>query len=365
MSNPGTLRHAGSVATLGAALLLAAACGSQKTTSGGKPDVYIANAQEGEIASCRTRIGAAAITEADQNAQALSSEGLPRSMAPLMRQLLMSSRCFAELERGPAFAALENEMRIREQQHGSTRNAQIGGLTPADYVIRGEIVFVEQTGGNKGAIGALFGSVLGGVGIESRAREALVVISAVDARTSEIVAASFGRGSQKSSGLASVILGGGLVGIQGGWLDSPQAKPVAAALVDAWNQLLPRLVATREAGSPAVGSERKADRLHAIAVAFAETGSEALRAMPTDELGRWLEALPGIGPWSVSFVLLRGFGRADAPLPLGTARSLDRELLQAGRGVYGADLTVEALAQIAERYGIHRGSWGHYLRVAG
>jgi len=31
------------------------------------------------------------------------------------------------------------------------------------------------------------------------------------------------------------------------WLDSPQAKPVAAALVDAWNQLLPRLAATWQA----------------------------------------------------------------------------------------------------------------------
>jgi DNA-3-methyladenine glycosylase II len=113
-----------------------------------------------------------------------------------------------------------------------------------------------------------------------------------------------------------------------------------------------------------VASERKADRLHAIAVAFAEIGSEALRAMPTDELGCWLEALPGIGPWSSTFVLLRGFGRADAPLPLGTAQSFDRELLQAGRAVYGADLTVDGLAEIAERYGLHRGSWGHYLRIA-
>jgi hypothetical protein len=55
---------------------------------------------------------------------------------------------------------------------------------------------------------------------------------------------------------------------------------------------------------------------------------------------------------------------ADAPLPLGTAQSFDRELLQAGRAVYGADLTVDGLAEIAERYGLHRGSWGHYLRIA-
>jgi hypothetical protein len=54
----------------------------------------------------------------------------------------------------------------------------------------------------------------------------------------------------------------------------------------------------------------------------------------------------------------------DAPLPLGTTQSFDRELLQAGRAIYGTDLTVERLGEIAVRYGNQRGSWGHYLRVA-
>ncbi len=114
-----------------------------------------------------------------------------------------------------------------------------------------------------------------------------------------------------------------------------------------------------------VGSERKADRLLAISRAFVEAGPAALRTMPTADLGAWLQALPGIGPWSTTFILLRGFGRADTPLPLGAAEAFDRELLQAGRAVYGPNLTVAHLAEIAERYGSERGGWGHYLRVAG
>ena len=86
--------------------------------------------------------------------------------------------------------------------------------------------------------------------------------------------------------------------------------------------------------------------------------------MPTAELGAWLQALPGIGPWSAGFILLRGFGRADAPLPLGATETSDRELLQAGRAAHGTGLTPTDLERIAERYGAHRGSWGHYLRVA-
>jgi DNA-3-methyladenine glycosylase II len=114
-----------------------------------------------------------------------------------------------------------------------------------------------------------------------------------------------------------------------------------------------------------VGSERKADRLLAIARAFEGAGPAALRAMPTEQLGAWLLALPGIGPWSVAFILLRGFGRVDGPLPLGVTPAFDRELLQAGRAVYGPDLTTAGLARIAERYGAQWGAWAHYLRVAG
>jgi curli biogenesis system outer membrane secretion channel CsgG len=233
-----------SIATLAAAAAVAvlAACASDKTRSGGRSDVYIASGED-RIARCSERIGAAAITEADTNAQALLSAGLPRSMAPLVRQLMMHSRCFAVLERGAAFAALENEWRIREQQ-GQERGRQMAAMTAADYVIRAEIVFAEQTAGSKGALGAVFGNLLGGLGTETRTREALLVISAVDARTSEIVAASFGRGTNEAAAVGSAVLGGGILALQGGWLDTPQAKPVAAALVDAWNQLLPRLLAT-------------------------------------------------------------------------------------------------------------------------
>jgi predicted sugar kinase len=78
-----------------------------------------------------------------------------------------------------------------------------------------------------------------------RHREAMIVMSAIDTRTSEILASSFGRGAESTAGLGSLVLGGGVVAIEGGWLDTPQAKPVAAALVDAWNQLLPRLGAAK------------------------------------------------------------------------------------------------------------------------
>jgi len=231
------------------------ACTTDKTKIGGATDMYIANGADG-LARCSARIGAVAVTEADNNAQALSSAGLPRSMAPLVRELMMQTGCFAVVERGAGFTALENEMKIREQQGQGDRAHLMAALTAADYVIRAEIVFVEQTGGNKGALGTVFGSILGGVGAETRTREALIVMSAIDARTSEIVAAAFGRGTNETSGMGSIILGGGLVALQGGWLDTPQAKPVAAALVDAWNKLLPKLNIARAKGTGTAAKAR-------------------------------------------------------------------------------------------------------------
>lgn len=222
---------------------LATGCGSARWRSEPKTQIALAEAGNG-LSHCSSPLGVAAVTEADTNAQALTSAGLPRSMAPLVRQVMLQSRCFTVVERGAAFTALENEIRIREQQ-GQDRKAQLAAMKAADVVLRAEIVFMEQTGGAKAGLGAVLPSWIGGLGGELRHREAMVVLTIVDARTSEILASSFGRGAESAAGLGSVVLGGGVVAVEGGWLDTPQAKPVAAALVDAWNELLPRLATAR------------------------------------------------------------------------------------------------------------------------
>jgi curli biogenesis system outer membrane secretion channel CsgG len=223
---------------------LVAGCGSMRWRQEPKTQIVLAEPGNDALSRCSTPMGVAAVTEADTNAQALSSAGLPRSMAPLVRQVLVQSRCFTVVERGAAFAALENEIRIREQQ-GQDRKIQLAAMKAADVVLRAEIVFMEQTGGARAGLGAVLPSWIGGLGGEVRHREAMLVLTTVDARTSEILASSFGRGAESSAGLGSIVLGGGVVAVEGGWLDTPQAKPVAAALVDAWNQLLPRLAAAR------------------------------------------------------------------------------------------------------------------------
>ncbi len=230
----------GRIGCLALAALLAGGCSTSKTASGGKTDLMIANPDAAELAHCDGRLGTVAITEAEGNAQTLTSAGLPRSVAPLARHLVLQTGCFTLVDRGAAYALLEREQRLREQQ-GADPKIQAMSLKSFDYLMRFEIVFAEQTGGGKGVIGGAFGKVIGGLGIDNKVKESIVMLSVVDARTSEVVASTTGRGTSESTGLGSVIFGGGALAVEGGWSDTPQAKTVAAALADAWNKTQPRL----------------------------------------------------------------------------------------------------------------------------
>jgi len=109
-----------------------------------------------------------------------------------------------------------------------------------------------------------------------------------------------------------------------------------------------------------VGNERRAGYLAAAAEAFATVEPIFLRDASSAELLDWLSSIAGIGPWSASFILLRGLGRTDH-LPLDEAR-----LLEAAQRRYGHDRAPDrvGLAALAAPYGRWQGYWAHYLRVA-
>ena len=109
----------------------------------------------------------------------------------------------------------------------------------------------------------------------------------------------------------------------------------------------------------AIGAGVRAERIAVLARAFAAADDSWLRGAPVAEVEAWLRALPGIGPWSAAFILLRGLGRTDH-LPVELAR-LDDVVAQ----VYGRRVTAAELRRLAERYGAQRGYWAYYLRFAG
>lgn len=113
-----------------------------------------------------------------------------------------------------------------------------------------------------------------------------------------------------------------------------------------------------------LGNSRKGEYLAAAVQAFGQVDEHWLRQGPYDEVKTWLCSIRGLGPWSATFVLLRGLGRMDSLPPDDPGSVLTREMMNAATQVYGP-LSFQALGERARHYGAWQGYWGHYLRVAG
>ncbi|MFE1776754.1 DNA-3-methyladenine glycosylase family protein [Streptomyces sp. NPDC059008] len=107
-----------------------------------------------------------------------------------------------------------------------------------------------------------------------------------------------------------------------------------------------------------IGNQRKAGYLSRATRQWLDLDEAFLRAGPYDEVRDQLLGLPGIGPWSATFLLIRGLGRTEHLTP-------DKEMTRAAERVYGRPLDDTAFAELTTRYGRHQGYWGHYLRVGG
>lgn len=113
-----------------------------------------------------------------------------------------------------------------------------------------------------------------------------------------------------------------------------------------------------------LGNARKAKYLAGAARAFAQVDDGWLRHAPHNDVEDWLLSLPGIGPWSAFFVLLRGLGRGEHLFGYGGPNeAFLQEVKQAAERCYGP-LSDTDLRQIAERYGTWQGYWANYLRAA-
>ena len=92
-----------------------------------------------------------------------------------------------------------------------------------------------------------------------------------------------------------------------------------------------------------------------------EVDEAFLREGSYDEVSRWLRAIPGVGPWSAAFIMIRSLGRMER-LPYG-----DHALMRMAGDVYGGGqpLPAEEVQRLADHYGDLQGYWAHYLRVMG
>lgn len=116
--------------------------------------------------------------------------------------------------------------------------------------------------------------------------------------------------------------------------------------------------ASPEALGAVLGNPVKGARIRSATQAFLDVDDEFLRTGAWDDVETWLRRIDGIGPWSASFVLIRGLGRMER-VPTG-----DAALAQAVAARYATEATPQRMQALAARYGVHQGYWAHLLRVA-
>jgi len=127
----------------------------------------------------------------------------------------------------------------------------------------------------------------------------------------------------------------------------PGAKAVVQASVEDLTELL--------------RNSRRAEYIHGAAAAFSRLEDAFLREGSYDDVSRWLRAIPGVGDWSATFIMIRSLGRMER-IPYG-----DQALMRIAGEVYGAGgpLAAEEVQRLADHYGDLQGYWAHYLRVVG
>jgi DNA-3-methyladenine glycosylase II len=105
-----------------------------------------------------------------------------------------------------------------------------------------------------------------------------------------------------------------------------------------------------------IRNQRKASYLYRAFRHWQDIDESFLRTGEYELVRQRLLEIPGVGPWSAMFLMVRGLGRTETIGP-------DREgKLAAGR-VYGRTLSDAEFLELADRYAGWQGYWGHYLRV--
>lgn len=165
--------------------------------------------------------------------------------ANLLRLMIQQSNCFVVVERSAAgMVAMNRERDLQksgEMRSGS--NFGKGQMVSSDFGLSPEVIFNE---GNAAGTGALLGALIGGgagrafaqIGAATKTREASVLLTMIDNRSSVQIAASEGSASKTDFGGFGALAGiSGAAGL-GGYTNTPQGKVIAAAFMDAYNGMV-------------------------------------------------------------------------------------------------------------------------------
>jgi len=241
-------------ALVGAVALLAlAACGEKKTELGQGGSVVTGSAgPQGaqnaakELVRCEAPVATLALAENPNGYTVGSGYQLPASPVPLVKLLAQQSGCFRVVDRAAGLRGTVQEQELKEAGILRKNNSTVakGKGYEAQYTLTPSLTFSEQDAGrNLAGLIAMIPVLrdiagLAGLVEQVKFKEAQTALLLSDNETTEQVAAATGAARSTDLGMGGLVFGKLGGGAGAGWSNTNEGKVIAAAFLDAHNQLV-------------------------------------------------------------------------------------------------------------------------------
>jgi hypothetical protein len=229
-----------------------AGCGKKQTELGEGGSVVSgsagpAGAQHAshELVKCDAPVATMALVENPNGYVGTGSYNLPNSPVPLVRLIAQQSGCFRIVDRAAGLKATVQEQELKNAGiTGDAVKVRKGQGYAAQYTITPSLTFSERDAGRE--VGGVLAHIpvlnkFVGLADQVKLKEAQVALLLTDNETTEQIAAATGSVRVTDLGMGGLVLGraGGAAGA--GWSNTNEGKVIAAAFLDAHNQLVAQL----------------------------------------------------------------------------------------------------------------------------
>ena len=210
----------------------------------GTAAAFAKDAPEPEIPTCDKKIGTLSVTEPENRWWLQYNLESPEA---LIKVYVSKSKCFTLVDRGKGLAAAEKERALAgsgEIRGGS--NIGKGQMKAADYVLVPDVAMKNNNSGGK-RIGGLLGGMLPGLagvvagGVSMKSKEADVVLTLTDVRSTEQVALEQGHYKKTDIGWAgggAGFFGAFAAGGASSYANTEIGQVVAVAYLDAFTKMV-------------------------------------------------------------------------------------------------------------------------------
>jgi curli biogenesis system outer membrane secretion channel CsgG len=214
--------------------------GSVVSGSGGPSGVQKASRQ---LQRCDAPVAVVSLKENAGGYVGIGHGGLPESPLPLVRVIMQQSGCFRIVDRNSGLKSTIEEQQLKDAgvlKAEAPGNVKKGQGIMAQYTVVPNLTFSEQNAGSNigGILAALGLDKFAGLAEKVKFKEAQVVLLLTDNETTEQLASATGAARTADVGLGGLAFGGGLGAGGMGWSNTNEGKVIAAAFLDAHNNLV-------------------------------------------------------------------------------------------------------------------------------